>query len=559
MSRSLPPFDPRMPPATPGRHDAGADPQRRRLLLAVGLGAGVTLAGALPRAYAAAPATVVASTGHGRVRGVSEQGVHTFKGIRYGADTAATRFQPPSPPAPWRGVADALAYGASAPQRGAEGPGSEDCLFLNVWTPALDGAARRPVLVYFHGGGYDNGSGSDRLYDGTRLCRRGDVVVVTVNHRLNAFGYLYLGLLGDTRHAASGNAGQLDLVLALQWVRANIARFGGDPGNVTVFGQSGGGAKIATLMAMPAARGLFHKAWTMSGQQVTAAGPRAATQRAQLFLQALDIDPVDTTAMERLHALPVEKILEATGTRDPSRVEDTRLYFGPVMDGQVLPRHPFWPDAPAQSAAIPMVIGNTRDETRAFLGNDPKNFILGWDELPARLQKAQFVDIRADLVVAQYRRLYPRYTPSEVFFAATTAGRSWRGAVEELEARARQQPGVAPTWAYQLDWASPLEGGRLRAFHTLDIPLVFDNIGQPGSRTGDGADAQAMADAMSEALLALARHGDPNHRGIARWEPYSSARRQTLLFDVPPSLADDPRGGERRFWQQAPFVQRGTM
>ena len=559
MSRSLPPFDPRMPPATPGRHDAVADPQRRRLLLAVGLGAGVTLAGALPRAYAAAPATVVASTGHGRVRGVSEQGVHTFKGIRYGADTAATRFQPPSPPAPWRGVADALAYGASAPQRGAEGPGSEDCLFLNVWTPALDGAARRPVLVYFHGGGYDNGSGSDRLYDGTRLCRRGDVVVVTVNHRLNAFGYLYLGLLGDTRHAASGNAGQLDLVLALQWVRANIARFGGDPGNVTVFGQSGGGAKIATLMAMPAARGLFHKAWTMSGQQVTAAGPRAATQRAQLFLQALDIDPVDTTAMERLHALPVEKILEATGTRDPSRVEDTRLYFGPVMDGEYLPRHPFWPDAPAQSAAIPMVIGNTRDETRAFLGNDPKNFTLGWDELPARLQKAQFVDIRADLVVAQYRRLYPRYTPSEVFFAATTAGRSWRGAVEELEARARQQPGAAPTWAYQLDWASPLEGGRLRAFHTLDIPLVFDNIGQPGSRTGDGADAQAMADAMSEALLALARHGDPNHRGIARWEPYSSARRQTLLFDVPPSLADDPRGGERRFWQQAPFVQRGTM
>ena len=308
MSRSLPPFDPRMPPATPGRHDAVADPQRRRLLLAVGLGAGVTLAGALPRAYAAAPATVVASTGHGRVRGVSEQGVHTFKGIRYGADTAATRFQPPSPPAPWRGVADALAYGASAPQRGAEGPGSEDCLFLNVWTPALDGAARRPVLVYFHGGGYDNGSGSDRLYDGTRLCRRGDVVVVTVNHRLNAFGYLYLGLLGDTRHAASGNAGQLDLVLALQWVRANIARFGGDPGNVTVFGQSGGGAKIATLMAMPAARGLFHKAWTMSGQQVTAAGPRAATQRAQLVGGNLQTAPFSDVRSQIDQYLPLRGV-----------------------------------------------------------------------------------------------------------------------------------------------------------------------------------------------------------------------------------------------------------
>ena len=166
-----------------------------------------------------------------------------------------------------------------------------------------------------------------------------------------------------------------------------------------------------------------------------------------------------------------------------------------------------------------MVIGNTRDETRAFLGNDPNNFTLGWDELPARLEKAQFVDIHVDRVVAEYRRMYPLYTPSEVFFAATTAGRSWRGAVEELEVRARQSPGAVPTWAYQLDWDSPLDGGKLRAFHTLDIPLVFDNIGQPGSRTGDGADAQAMADAMSEALLALARHGDPNHRGIARWEP----------------------------------------
>ena len=430
---------------------------------------------------------------------------------------------------------------------------------VNVWTPGLDEAGRRPVLVYFHGGGYDNGSGSDPLYDGTRLCRRGDVVVVTVNHRLNAFGYLHLGQIGGPELLASGNAGQLDLVLALQWVRDNIGRFGGDPGNVTVFGQSGGGAKIATLMAMPAARGLFHKAWTMSGQQVTAAGPRAATQRAQLYLRTLDIDPAAPDAIARLRALPIAALLEATSVRDFSRVEDTRLYFGPVMDGQVLPRHPFWPDAPAQSAAIPMVIGNTRDETRAFLGNDPNNFTLGWDELPARLEKAQFVDIHVDRVVAEYRRMYPLYTPSEVFFAATTAGRSWRGAVEELEVRARQSPGAAPTWAYQLDWGSPLDGGKLRAFHTLDIPLVFDNIGQPGSRTGDGADAQAMADAMSEALLALARHGDPNHRGIARWEPYSIARRQTLLFDVPATLADDPRGGERRFWQQAPFVQRGTM
>jgi len=538
---------------------APADPQRRRLLQAAGAGAGLAFAGVMPRAFAAGDATVVARTHSGQVRGTREQGVHVFRGIRYGADTAPVRFQPPRAPLAWHGIAEALDYGAPAPQRGDAGPGSEDCLFLNVWTPGLRDGGRRPVLVYIHGGGYDTGSGSDALYDGSRLCRRGDAVVVTVNHRLNAFGYLYLGQLGGREYASSGNAGQLDLVQALRWVRDHAAGFGGDPDNVTVFGQSGGGAKIATLMAMPAARGLFHRAWTMSGQQVTGAGPRAATQRARLFLQEAGLDPAAPDALARLRALPAEQLLQATAARDPSRIEDTRLYFGPVMDGEALPRHPFWPEAPAQSAAIPMVVGNTRDETRAFLGHDPKNFELAWEELPARLEKQQYVDIRADLVVADYRRLYPRYTPSEVFFAATTAGRSWRGAVEELEARARQHASAAPTWAYQLDWGSPLDGGKFRAFHTLDIPLVFDNIGQPGSRTGEGADARKMADAMSDALLALARHGDPNHAGIAHWEPYSMARRQTLLFDVPATLADDPRGGERRFWQQAPFVQRGTM
>ncbi|TWH15098.1 MULTISPECIES: carboxylesterase/lipase family protein [Pseudoxanthomonas] len=544
------------PPSRPT--EPQVDAGRRRLLRAGAAASTLALAAgtSLP-AFAAPPAPVVATV-HGRVRGLREHGVQVFRGIRYGADTAPVRFRAPLPPAPWRGVQDATAYGAQAPQRSREGMGSEDCLFLNVWTPDTDPRARRPVLFYIHGGGYDAGNGSDPLYDGTRLCTRGDVVVVTVNHRLNAFGYLYLGLLA-AGYGSSGNAGQLDLVLALQWVRDNIARFGGDPGNVTVFGQSGGGAKIATLMAMPAARGLFHKAWTMSGQQVTAAGPRAATQRAQLFLRTVGIDPDAGDALARLQALPAQRIVEGTTARDFSRVEDTRLYFGPVMDGEVLPRHPFWPDAPPQSAHIPMVIGNTRDETRAFLGGDPENFTLDWDRLPERLEKQQYVDIRSDLVVAHYRALYPHYTPSEVFFAATTAGRSWRGAVEELEARARQPAGAAPTWAYQLDWPSPVEGGRLRAFHTLDIPLVFDNVDKPGARAGDGEDAWRMAELMSQALLAFARHGDPNHAGLPHWEPYTLPRRQTLLFDLPPVLADDPRGAERAFWQQAPFVQRGTM
>ncbi len=380
------------------------------------------------------------------------------------------------------------------------------------------------------------------------------MVVVTLNHRLNTFGYLYLGALGDARYAASGNVGQLDLLQALQWVREHAAIFGGDAGNITVFGQSGGGAKIATLMAMPAARGLFQRAWTMSGQQVTAAGPRAAAQRAAIAMEA--VGAKDLSALLRL---PATDLLAATRARDPSRVESTSLYFGPVLDEVSLPVHPFWPQAPRQSASIPMVIGNTRDETRAFLGNDPANFTLTWETLPAQLQRQQFVDLLPQTVIAEYRRLYPHYTPSEVFFAATTAGRSWRGAVEELEARARQPSGAAPTWAYQLDWGSPVEQGRLRAFHTLDIPLVFDNAGLPGARTGGGADAHTLAATMSDALIAFARNGDPNHRGMPQWPPYALPRRQTMLFDRQSGVVDDPRAGERALYAKVPFVQRGTQ
>ncbi|MEN5265393.1 carboxylesterase/lipase family protein [Stenotrophomonas sp. TWI587] len=538
--------------------DSPADLQRRRFLrdsarYALMLGATSlpllpAFAGVPGPRHAAAPLARVRS---GRVRGQLEQGIHVFRGIPYGADTAPRRFQPAVQESAWRGVRDALAYGNAAPQGGNEGPGSEDCLYLNVWTPALRDGGKRPIVFYIHGGAYNNGSGSDPLYDGSALCRRGDVVVVTVNHRLNVFGYLYLAQLGDARFADSGNVGQLDLIQALQWVRQHAHEFGGDAGNVTVVGQSGGGAKIATLMAMPAARGLFQRAWTMSGQQVTAAGPRAATQRAQIAMQA-----VGAADAEALRTMPMEALLAATRARDPSRVENSSLYVGPVLDGRSLPVHPFWPEAPAQSAGIPMVIGNTHDETRAFLGNDPANFALTWETLPAKLEKEQYVDLLPAVVIAEYRRLYPHYTPSEVFFAATTAGRSWRGAVEELEARARQG---APTWAYQLDWGSPLDGGKFGAFHTLDIPLVFDTTDRPGSRTGDGEEATAVAATMSEALIAFARHGDPNHGGLPRWQTYSLARRETMLFDATSQQADDPRGGERRLYQQAPFIQRGTF
>ncbi|MCL1532126.1 carboxylesterase/lipase family protein [Xanthomonas nasturtii] len=530
---------------------------RRRTLLRGGLLA--TAAAMLPGVAAAAlppqrnDSAPLARVRGGAVRGYRDQGICVFKGIPYGGDTAVRRFQAPLQETPWQDVRDASHFGAAAPQLKASEPTSEDCLFLNVWTPGLRDGGKRPVLFYIHGGGYTTGSGSDPLYDGVRLCTRGDVVVITVNHRLNLFGYLSLAQLGDASFADSGNAGQLDLIQALQWVRQHAVEFGGDAGNVTVFGQSGGGAKIATLMAMPAARGLFHRAWTMSGQQVTVAGPRAATQRAQLLLDALKIAPGD---LARLRTVPVADLLAAAQVRDPSRVENSALYFGPVLDARNVPVHPFWPTAPLQSARIPMVIGNTRDETRGFLGNDANNFALSWDALPAKLEAQQYVDLLPQVVIAEYRRLYPQYSPSQVFFAATTAGRSWRGAVEEAEARARQG---APTWVYQLDWGSPLEGGKFGAFHTLDIPLVFDNVRQPGSRTGESAEAQRVAEQMSGALIAFARHGDPNRRGAPRWQPYSLQRRETLVFDTPSRLEHDPRGGERRLYQQAPFIQRGTF
>lgn len=535
---------------------------RRSLLLT---GSGLLLAAGTALAAPRPGKGPVVRTLAGRVRGQTlEGGIHAFKGIRYGADTAPRRFMAPLPPTPWKDIAEAVAYGAASPQGGKEPDQAEDCLFLNVWTPGLSEGAgnggKRPVMVYIHGGAYASGSGSAPLYDGARLARRGDVVVVTLNHRLNLMGYLYLARLGgldDPRFADSGNAGQLDLILALQWVRDNIAAFGGDPGNVMLFGQSGGGAKIATLMAMPAARGLFHKVATMSGQQVTAGGPRNATARARAVLEKIGLT-ADRAGAEAASRLPVAALLAGLKATDPV-AGSGGVYAGPVVDDRNLPRHPFFPDAPAQSAQIPMIIGNTHDETRNLIGGgDASAFDLTWEALPDKLFPAMRVDIAPETVIAEYRRLYPDYSPSDVFFAATTAGRSWRGAVEELEARAKQPAGAAPTWAYQLDWRSPLEGGKWRAPHMLDIPLAFDNIAQPGSLSGDGPAAQALADRLSDAFIALARHGDPNHAGLPRWEPYGLDRRQTLLLDDQCRLADDPRGAERRLFARVPFTQFGT-
>lgn len=493
----------------------------------------------------AGQAPAVARTTGGRVQGATERGIHVFKGIAYGADTRRRRFMPPIKPKPWRGVRKALAYGAACPQGSNEANQSEDCLFLNVWTPALRDGGKRAVMFYIHGGAYSNGSGSADITDGVNLAKRGNVVVVTINHRLNAFGYLSLGLL-DERFPDSGNVGQLDILLALEWVRENIAEFGGDPGTVMVFGQSGGGAKIATMMAMPAAKGLFHRTTTMSGQQLTASGPLNARKRAETYLKTLGI-----TKLDDLQTIPTEKLVAALSATDPV-IGAGGLYFGPVLDMRSLTRHPFYPDAPAQSATIPMMIGNTHDETRAFI-TDPGVYKLTWDELPKRIEANVRVDILPTLVIDQYKEWFSGISPTDLFFLATTAGRSWRAAIVEAELRAASG---TPAYAYQLDFPCPDD--KRRAMHTTDIALSFDNTDKPGAAVGNSERARQMAAVMSETFIAFAKTGKPVSSLIPAWTPYSLAKRETMVFDLPPHLQNDPRGRERRLFEKVPFIQQGT-
>ena len=504
-----------------------------------------------------------ARTRYGAVLGSVQNGVFTFKGIPYGADTSARRFMAPEPPVPWNGVRETTDFGPRAPQPGAhgslsprqgyhlppeQGPIGEDCLHLNVWTPGLRDGRKRPVMVYIHGGAYSSGSANNDLYDGTNLCHRGDVVFVTLNHRLNLFGFLYLGDLAPG-FENSGNAGMLDLVLALEWVRDNIEEFGGDPKRVLIFGQSGGGAKCATLMAMPAAKGLFQRVITMSGQQITASRRESATARTREVLKELNLPE---SRIAELRTMPMEQLIQASRAAG---------YFGPVKDGRTLVRDPFDPDAPPLSAHIPMILGNTHDETRGLIGGgDPATFDLTWETLPAKLSVvAQFLgDKKPDEVVHQYRTMYPSYSASDVFFAATTAFRSWRGQVIEAECRAAQPEAAPHTWVYELDWRTPIDGGKWGAPHTLDIPLALDNVAVADGMTGSGPEAVQLASLMSDTWIAFARSGNPNHKGLPEWRPYDLKKRPTMSFAAQSRLVNDPRGCERRLIEDVPYTQPGT-
>ncbi len=505
----------------------------------------------------------IATTTGGRIRGAVQDSIHVFKGVRYGADTATTRFAAPRAAAcegegeARSDIRDALEYGSSSPQ-GASGDGgglfaswrpkpplptSEDCLFLNVWTPGVRDGKKRPVLVWLHGGGFVTGSGSSNAYDGTRLAMRGDVVVITINHRLNVFGHLYLGEL-DEAFADSGNAGILDIVLALEWVRDNAAEFGGDAGNVTIFGESGGGAKVSVLMAMDRARGLFHRGIVQSGPWLRATPAAEASKAAARVLEQLGLTR-DT--IHQIRSLPAERILDAWREAAPS---GRGLADGPVLDGRTLTRHPFDPDAPLQSRDVPLMIGICSTETSMLAGaREPELFDLTWSTLADALAP-QLGGLDPAETLAQYRKLHPEYSPAEAYFRITTDRGFYRSSMLLADRKAAQ--GGAPVYFYLLEWRTPVHDGKWMTPHALDIGFVFDNVARSEAMSGLGDEQQRLADIMSETWLAFARNGDPNHGRLPRWPVYDATRRATMIFDLPPRVVDDPRGAERALFKRPP-------
>lgn len=504
----------------------------------------------------------VVETADGRLRGLTSGGVAVFKGVRYGADTSgANRFLPPQPVERWAGVRDVTGYGNFAPQMPADrrrpyadlimydlqpGAMGEDCLVMNIWTPSASASSgtKRPVMVHLHGGGYYAGSGNSPQFDGEMLARFGDAVVVTLNHRLGAFGFLDLSEIGGARYAQSGAAGMLDIVAALGWVRQNIAAFGGDPSRVLVFGQSGGGFKTSVLMAMPSARGLFHRAGVMSGSALRVTPQAESRKTAGELVAALGIDGRNgDEALSRLQALPMHTLLAAQVTMeevDRAKGEAPRS-FSPVLDGEAIARHPFDPDAPAFSADVPMLVSTVLDE-RAYR-------MVNFDLDAAGLLKFAEARMGAEgrKVLAMYRDEDPAASPYVLQARIDTDMTFCRAA--HVQAARKAAANAAPAFAYLWKIPSPAYGGRYGAPHGTDIGPSLHDI--RNGLNGPSADNLRLADQLAGAWVAFAATGNPNNARTPRWPTYAVAQRGTLVFEGDSSRTqahDDPRKVFREYW-----------
>ena len=491
---------------------------------------------------------VTVSTSDGRIRGLLREGVQQFWGVPYGAPTdGANRFMPPQRPAAWSGVRDAFQIGS----RCYQGPNAfepapvvlamnrlendgEDCLNLNVFTSRTNGDPK-PVMVWMHGGGHRYGSGNYLMYDGTLLAKKEDVVVVSVSHRLNIFGYMHLADIGGDKWAESTNVGTQDLVAALQWVQDNIAEFGGDPDRVTIFGQSGGGGKTTSLMATPSAAGLFHGAIAQSGSTIRGITSDAANEGVDRYLNKLG---VSVNQLDRLQALTPQQI-EETLYGEPA-VQGFPM--GPVIDGNFIPRHPWDPSAPSYSSEVPFMAGSTETEG-GWIGPPPYE-LSDVDMLESfRAGLSNNNEEQARELISLYQSKFPDRR-NQMLWLTASSDNSTRWDAQELN-RLKYEQGSAPSYLYFFNWHSPVHDNRMGSYHTLEIPFVFNNVDVAASMTGADSYRYELAHVMSAAWAAFARTGDPNHADMPTWVPFTTENYPTMMFGDEVLAVNDPNRVER--------------
>jgi para-nitrobenzyl esterase len=500
----------------------------------------------------------VVNTTSGKVRGYVLRGIHQFLGIPYGADTSgANRFLPPQKPKPWTDVFPALWWGNSAPQnmenryankhasfrdRWNYDDVSEDCLRINVFTPGIDAGKKRPVMFWIHGGGFTAGNGIEQDgYHGENFARLGDTVFVSMNHRLGPLGFTNLAGVGGERFAASGNVGMLDLVAALEWVRDNIASFGGDPGNVTIMGQSGGGAKVTTLCAMPSAKGLFHKAVVLSGAGTKSGDKDYSEKLGSYVLKEAGLTPAEIGKLQEMpwkefYAIASKAQQKLSAESGPGG-GGLRRGFNPVVDGVVLPQHPYFPEPSPVAATVPMLICSTfNEQSPSWMDASLEHITL--DQVPAKVRaRAGFgpgYGDQAEAVVSAYAKAFPGRKPVEIWSLVSSTR---QGVVDLANAKAKQP---APVYVAWFGWQPPMFDGRMRAFHCVDISFWFYNTDLMWSHTGGGARPRKLSKIMAGQLLQFMRTGQPNGPGLPTWPKYTPANGEVIILDDVCEVKNDP-------------------